>query len=507
MLERLTDESVDCIYLDPPLGLSVNITPQDHFEASELPDSVRQWIAFISPILRHAHRVLSGSGSLFFHATPDTAPTIHLLLRQIFGWENAVEEFTWPIRTASAATKIGARHEVILMYGKTTECTLNRVYRPHNAEEISHIYWYQDHGRPYRPERLMVSQSRPPFQFEWKGCKPGEGQSWKLTRPQLDQLEAEGQIHWGKRSKMPALKRYLDDSPGIPVGTIWNDIRPARPRFKKSPIAPAEKPLQLLERIILIGSNEDDVVLDSFCGSGAALAAAHINDRRWIGCDICAEAIRLSVDRLCGDPEFQLQRNVDYTFGDDSTLQRIPVVQRFYQPVFSSLRDWIAAVGVRFVLNETIPIEETRHYEFKELKGRNPVRSIIEIADKYVVAYLNSEGGRILWGVNDERKAVGVILDSANRDEIRRVASEKLGAIQPPLTPRQYRLEFHQVFDADSPVPDLVVLEISVPKLDSRGLFYTGRGEAWVKTPGGLKQLTGPALEDEIISRRGLSPQ
>jgi len=84
----------------------------------------------------------------------------------------------------------------------------------------------------------------------------------------------------------------------------------------------------------------------------------------------------------------------------------------------------------RFVLNHSVPVEETRHYEFKEIKGSNPVDTIKNTADEYVVAFLNSEGGRIYWGIRDsDRIAVGVNLNYKQRDDLRRVVSEKLAQI------------------------------------------------------------------------------
>src|SRR5687767_9680133 len=105
----------------------------------------------------------------------------------------------------------------------------------------------------------------------------------------------------------------------------------------------------------------------------------------------------------------------------------------------------------RFVLNEPISEEETRHCEFKEIKGRNPVDTIKNSADEYVVAFLNSEGGRIYWGIRDsDRVVVGVKLSSSQRDEIRRVVGEKLAQIQPPISPTAYRITFHETYSQRS---------------------------------------------------------
>jgi predicted HTH transcriptional regulator len=159
---------------------------------------------------------------------------------------------------------------------------------------------------------------------------------------------------------------------------------------------------------------------------------------------------------------------------------------------------------LRFVLGQPLPIEETRHLEFKEVKGTNPVNPIRNLTDEYVVAFLNSEGGRIYWGIRDsDRVVVGVRLNYAQRDEIRRVVTEKLNKIQPPLAPTAYRIEFHQVYDQDNEdtVSDLYVVEVVAPRVSSPDIYSTAKGEVFVKTDAGKKKLSVPEIQQEIIRR------
>lgn len=159
----------------------------------------------------------------------------------------------------------------------------------------------------------------------------------------------------------------------------------------------------------------------------------------------------------------------------------------------------------KFVLNKPVPVEETRHYEFKEVKGRNPVDAIKNTADEYVVAFLNSEGGRIYWGIRDsDRMIVGVRLSFEERDRLRRGIVEKLMNIQPPIAPSAYRVVLHEVFeDEDSArgVSDLFVVEVVVPRVFTNELFFTGGNEAFVKTDAGKRKLTGLEQYDEIRRR------
>jgi adenine-specific DNA-methyltransferase len=95
-------------------------------------------------------------------------------------------------------------------------------------------------------------------------------------------------------------KQYLDERPGNLVGDVWNDIYSyqTRTRSKEYLGYPTQKPLKLLERIILASSHEGDIVADFFCGAGTTLVAAKKLNRKWIGTDNNPKAIELCKIRL-----------------------------------------------------------------------------------------------------------------------------------------------------------------------------------------------------------------
>ena len=158
---------------------------------------------------------------------------------------------------------------------------------------------------------------------------------------------------------------------------------------------------------------------------------------------------------------------------------------------------------IRFIQGQLVPFEETRLYEFKEVRGRNPAGSITNTSDEYAVAFLNSEGGRIFWGIRDsDRITVGLTLDERQRDEIRRKVSEKLGSIEPPISIGDWHLEFHNVYDLQGEtIEDLWVIELVISPQQEKEVFYTNSGELFVKTPGGKQKLLGPQATEFIRSR------
>lgn len=131
--------------------------------------------------------------------------------------------------------------------------------------------------------------------YEWKGIT----RYWRYSKEKMDELDAAGRIVY-RKTGMPYLKRYLDDSKGVPVQDLWDDIPMVRGiRGSNERLGfPTQKPEALLERIIKTSTSEGDTVLDPFCGCGTAVAVAQRLNRHWIGIDITHLAIGLIKTRL-----------------------------------------------------------------------------------------------------------------------------------------------------------------------------------------------------------------
>ena len=113
----------------------------------------------------------------------------------------------------------------------------------------------------------------------------------------MARLDREGRLHFTSRGGI-RIKRYLDETKGVPLQALWDDIPPINSQSRERLGYPTQKPVALLERIIQASSNEGDVVLDPFCGCGTTVAAAQKLGRRWIGIDITQLAISLIRYRL-----------------------------------------------------------------------------------------------------------------------------------------------------------------------------------------------------------------
>jgi hypothetical protein len=100
--------------------------------------------------------------------------------------------------------------------------------------------------------------------------------------------------------KMPRMKLYLDEMPGIPATDLWNDIPAVNSQAHEDTYYPTQKPEALLQRIIKASSKEGDLVADFFCGSGTTAAVAEMLDRKWIATDLGKFAIHTTRKRLIG---------------------------------------------------------------------------------------------------------------------------------------------------------------------------------------------------------------
>jgi site-specific DNA-methyltransferase (adenine-specific) len=264
------------------------------------PSDMLAYLTMMAPRLVELRRALRSTGSLYLHCDPTAAHYLKLLLDAVFGPGNFRSEITW-LRTSSHsdAKRWSPNADTILYYGKTTDVTWNPVHLPHSQDYIDDKYRHVDtDGRRYQLDNMTSPNPRPNLTYEWRGHQPPPN-GWRYSVETMSKLDAQGRIWYpDTTTKRPRLKRYLDEQPGIVAGNVWTDIPPINSRAAERLGYPTQKPLALLERIILASTEPDDVVLDPFCGCGTAIDAAQRLGRRWIGIDVTKVAIGVVLDRL-----------------------------------------------------------------------------------------------------------------------------------------------------------------------------------------------------------------
>ena len=344
----IPDASVDLIYLDPPFqsGRNYNLlfseqdgtrspSQQEAFEdtwewdyraratydelvamdtpVSRVMESMRL-VVHDSPMLAYMsmmavrlielHRVLKATGSLYLHCDTTASHYLKLVLDTIFGPDRFMSEITWKRTTAHSDAKQGRLaygdvSDILLYYTKSPNYTFNLQHVGYDAKYLKKYHYQDQAGRRYRLDNLTgpggAANGNPSYKVM------GVTRYWRYKKERMAELITEGRIVQTKPGSVPQYKRYLDEMPGVPLQNLWIDIPAINSQARERMGYPTQKPLALLERIIMTSSNAGDIVIDPFCGCGTSIEAAHKLRRRWIGIDVTHLAEDLIRKRLDDD--------------------------------------------------------------------------------------------------------------------------------------------------------------------------------------------------------------
>ncbi len=319
---------VDLIYIDPPFNVgsdfSFTATIAEHPDSDEEGatsfvkepsiieqkayrdtwgkglDSYMQWFYETALIL---NELLAENGSIYVHLDWHVSFYAKVVLDEIFGYDHFVNEITWKRTNVHSHAAQGTKHfsrvqDTILFYSKSENRTWNQPYTAHSAEHIENSYKLieENTGRRYSLGDLTATdggaKGNPRFEFL------GVTRYWRYNKEKMELLHKQNRIVQTSKGSVPRQKRYLDESKGAEVGSLWTDINPVQSQAIERVDYATQKPEALLERIIKASSNDDDLVLDCFCGSGTTAAVAERLGRRWITCDLGRFAIHTARKRF-----------------------------------------------------------------------------------------------------------------------------------------------------------------------------------------------------------------
>lgn len=258
VLRTIPDASIDMIYLDPPFYTqrkqSLRSSDGKKYEFSDIWGSRNEYLEYMRERLTEMKRVLKNTGNIFLHCDTSAGHYLRVLLDDIFGENNFRSEIIWSYKRWSNSKKgLLPAHQTVLYYSKTREYKFNTLYGEYspttNLDQILQ-------------ERERDSNGKAIYKRDDKG-----------------------EIISSKEKK------------GVPISDVW-EIPFLNPKAKERTGYPTQKPIELLERIITISTDEGDTVLDPFCGSGTTLVSAKILSREYIGIDTNPEAVELSEQRL-----------------------------------------------------------------------------------------------------------------------------------------------------------------------------------------------------------------
>ena len=246
-MAELPQGSCDLIYIDPPFNSQRRRTTA--FDPNGFDDrwsgAMNAYLDFLRPRLQQMYRLLGERGSLYVHLDWRAVHYVKVVLDEIFGPDNFLNEIIWRYRTGGRSNSWFARkHDTILLYAR---------------QAGRHVFNVQHEGS-FRTDGLIVDE---------------DGRPYKNTR--------KGRLYFDKR--------------GPAMSDVWNVPFLSTVSTERTGY-PSQKPMALLRRVIAASSGPGDLVADFFCGSGTTLAVADEMQRRWIGCDIEPEAVRIAATRL-----------------------------------------------------------------------------------------------------------------------------------------------------------------------------------------------------------------
>ena len=362
IMRGMNSESVDLIYLDPPFNSKANyaapigskaagaefkdtwtlrdidvawldLIEQKHPKVNRviqaaMIDSDKSYLIYMAARLIEMHRILKPTGSIYLHCDPTMGHYLKLLMDAVWGRRAFRTDISWKRISAHSDTKQGRRqhgriHDVLLYYTASNKWTWNPVYTPYDQDYVDDFYRHTDDaGRRYQKGDLTAAKPGGDTQYEWRikrreggeweadlsdewmlpqagweyqGIPPYSGRYWAYSREKMSEFAVADRLAYAKTG-MPRHKRYLDEMPGVPLQDVWTDIPFALGKQRTG--YPTQKPLALLDRIIMASSDEDDMVLDPFCGCATACVAAHERNRKWTGIDVSPKAFELVKQRI-----------------------------------------------------------------------------------------------------------------------------------------------------------------------------------------------------------------
>jgi len=273
---------VKLIYIDPPYNTgNDSFGYNDQFNHSS-------WLTFMRSRLEVARALLRKDGSIFVNCDDNEQAYLKVLMDEIFGRGNFVANFIWNHRKSSQNDiDVSLSHNHLLCYAKDRQVfNLNSL----PADETKFSNPDDDPRGPWVADPFDAPNVRPNLTYPivnpntGKEYWPPEGRHWRFSQQKYQEAIKKGRVVFGKTGEAsPQYKRFLFEAQerGTNPSTIWDDVGTATEAtkelmklFQSKDVFSTPKPERLLQRILHIGSDEGDLVLDFFAGSGTAGAVA-----------------------------------------------------------------------------------------------------------------------------------------------------------------------------------------------------------------------------------------
>ncbi|QCU79568.1 site-specific DNA-methyltransferase (plasmid) [Citricoccus sp. SGAir0253] len=322
---------VKLVYIDPPFNTEQTF---EHY-ADQLEHSV--WLTMMRDRIRDIKPLLAPDASVWVHLDDAEVHRMRVLMDEEFGAECFIASVVW--RSADTGNYDDSRfsndHNTILVYGLNPGWVANGL--PRSAKQSRHYRnpdndprgpWFDGNplGSPNPRENLMYDVVSP------QGHSiPSPPHGWRWQKSTMDRMISEGSIRFNDAGTRIVYRTYLREQGDLPPSNLWDSVeetgsnRKAKNELKALFGLPAKqvfdtpKPESLIKRILTIGTDEGDLVLDCFGGSGTTAAVAHKMGRRWA----TVELQQTTVDRFLSPRLRKVVEGAD-DGGVSQTVERVP---------------------------------------------------------------------------------------------------------------------------------------------------------------------------------------
>ena len=302
---------VKLIYIDPPYNTGKDsFNYNDHFNHSS-------WLTFMKNRLEVAWELLSEDGTIWISIDDSESHYLKVLADGIFGRENFLNEIIWQRAYAPVNLKktFSRSHDAILVYAKnnSSEKELNKLQRD-EAANSRYKNPDNDPRGPWKASDFSVGPAVESNVYEiitpsGRSVYPPKGRSWLLSEKRFEEFLKDNRIWFGEKgNNVPSTKRFLSEvNDGVVAQTLWtyqevghnqDAKKEIKNLFEGQAVFGTPKPEKLIQRIIQLGSDEGDLVLDFFMGSATTQAVAHKMNRQYIGIEQMDYIETVAVERL-----------------------------------------------------------------------------------------------------------------------------------------------------------------------------------------------------------------
>ncbi len=291
-LEQEFAGKIKCVFIDPPYNTG---SAFEHYD-----DGIEHslWLSLMRDRLEIIRKLLSNDGSLWITIDDNEAHYLKVLCDEIFGRSEFIANLVWQKRTSREnRAAVGSAHDHLLVYAIGGALHWKNVRNRLPSNDAGYSNPDGDKRGSWRSIPFSAQGWRPNQMYDirtssGKIVKPPKGRCWAATEPVFTELLSENRIYFPNNgSGRPRVKQFEGEESGLVPMTWWDagmagDNEEAKKEilslFPEIEPFGTPKPERLLKNVVQIATNNGDIILDSFAGSGTTGAVAHKMGRRWI---------------------------------------------------------------------------------------------------------------------------------------------------------------------------------------------------------------------------------